>query len=135
MLIFDAHLDMAWNALEWNRDLMKPVSEIREFEKHFDDIVPGDCTVSWADLRRGRVGIMIVTVLARLNRKQPELTFYQSREAEKRQGKKSDGDHRNGHTGKRSGNPGCGKSLTQTGEQHHRQSKTHCRSKRKHHRL
>ena len=82
MLIFDAHLDMAWNALEWNRDLMKPVAEIREFEKHFDGLVPGDCTVSWADLRRGRVGIMIVTVLARLHRKQPELTFYQSREAD-----------------------------------------------------
>jgi membrane dipeptidase len=82
MLIFDAHLDMAWNACEWNRNLLRPVAEIRQFEKHFDDIVPGDCTVSWADLRRGRVGITICTLLPRLHRKHAELTFYQSREAD-----------------------------------------------------
>jgi membrane dipeptidase len=41
MLIFDAHLDMAWNAIEWNRDLMLPVAKIREFEQHFDGIIPG----------------------------------------------------------------------------------------------
>ena len=29
MLIFDWHLDLAWNALEWNRDLKLPVAEIR----------------------------------------------------------------------------------------------------------
>jgi len=29
MLIFDAHLDMAWNALEWNRNLELPVHKIR----------------------------------------------------------------------------------------------------------
>ena len=38
MFIFDAHLDMAWNALEWNRDLMLPAQKIREFEQHFDEI-------------------------------------------------------------------------------------------------
>jgi membrane dipeptidase len=81
MLIFDAHLDMAWNALEWNRDLMLPVSEIRRFEKHFEGIIPGECTVSWTELRRGRVGMTISTVLPRLHRKDAELTFYQSREA------------------------------------------------------
>lgn len=82
MLIFDAHLDMAWNACEWNRDLMKPVAELRQFEKHFSDIVPGDCTVSWRELRRGNVGLIIATLLPRLNRKDKELTFYQSREAD-----------------------------------------------------
>jgi len=81
MLIFDAHLDIAWNALEWNRDLMRPVSELRDFERQFDGIVPGDCTVSWPELRRGRVGTMIVTLISRLNRKDKQLSFYQSREA------------------------------------------------------
>ena len=38
-LIFDAHLDMAWNALEFNRDLLKPVSELREFESQFEGII------------------------------------------------------------------------------------------------
>lgn len=82
MLIFDAHLDMAWNACEWNRNLMLPVTELREFERQFEEIVPGDCTVSWADLQRGRVGITISTLLPRLHRKDKELTFYQSREAD-----------------------------------------------------
>ena len=31
-MIFDAHLDLAMNALEWNRDLTRPVREIRERE-------------------------------------------------------------------------------------------------------
>ena len=82
MLIFDAHLDMAWNACEWNRNLMLPAAEIRRFEKHFDDIVPGDCTTSWVELRKGRVGVSICTLLPRLHRKHKELTFYQSREAD-----------------------------------------------------
>lgn len=72
---------MAWNALEWNRDLMRPVPEIRQFEKQFTDIVPGDCTVSWLELRRGHIGLVIATLLPRLHRKQKPLTFYQSREA------------------------------------------------------
>lgn len=81
-LIFDAHLDLAWNALEWNRDLMKPVAEIRQFERQFEGIIPGDATVSWHELKRGRVGIVIATLIARLHRKDKLLTFYQSREAD-----------------------------------------------------
>src|ERR1700733_11631514 len=32
-LIFDAHLDLAWNALDWNRDLLLPVEVIRSRER------------------------------------------------------------------------------------------------------
>ena len=32
MFIFDAHLDLSMNALEWNRDLTRPISEIRRRE-------------------------------------------------------------------------------------------------------
>lgn len=81
MLIFDAHLDIAWNAVEWNRNLELPVSEIRNFEKHFDGAFPGPSTVSYPELRRGNVGIMIATLLPRLHRREKELTFYQNREA------------------------------------------------------
>jgi membrane dipeptidase len=81
MLVFDAHLDLAWNAVEWNRDLEKRVAEIREFEGHFDKIVPGDCTVSFAEMSRGDVGICIATLLPRLHRRDGALTHYQSREA------------------------------------------------------
>lgn len=82
MLIFDAHLDMAWNALEWNRDLMLPVSEIRKFERQFSDIIPGENTVSWSELRKGNVFLTISTLLPRLHRSDAALTFYQSREAD-----------------------------------------------------
>ncbi len=80
-LIFDAHLDLAWNALEWNRDLCRPVAEIRQFERQFEGIVPGDCTVSFPELSRGRVGLVIATLLPRLHRKDKELTHYRMREA------------------------------------------------------
>lgn len=81
MLIFDAHLDIAWNGLEWNRNLTVPATTIREFEKQFTDIIPGDCTVSFPDLRCGNIGIMIATLLPRLHRKDKQFTFYQSRES------------------------------------------------------
>jgi membrane dipeptidase len=81
MLIFDAHLDMAWNALEWNRNLELSVARIRQFEQQFSGINPGLNTVSWHALREGRVGITISTVLPRLHRKDKALTHYQSREA------------------------------------------------------
>ncbi len=81
MLIFDAHLDMAWNALEWNRDLIRPVREIREFEQQFTDIIPGEATTSWSELRRGRVGMTICTLLPRLHRRDQSLSHFQSREA------------------------------------------------------
>jgi len=81
MLLFDAHLDMAWNALDYNRNLTLPVSEIRQFEKRFTDIIPGENTVSWTELRRGRVGTIIATLLPRLHRQDKPLTFFQSREA------------------------------------------------------
>lgn len=81
MLIFDAHLDMAWNALEWNRNLELPVHKIREFEKQFAGTYPGANTVSWDALRQGGVGITISTLLPRLSRKDKALSHYQSREA------------------------------------------------------
>ena len=81
MLIFDAHLDLAWNAIEWNRDLELPVAEIREFERQFDGIIPGECVVSFPELTRGNIGVVIATLLPRLKRKDPQLTFYQQRES------------------------------------------------------
>ena len=32
MLIVDAHLDLAMNAMEWNRDLTRPLQEMRARE-------------------------------------------------------------------------------------------------------
>ena len=70
MIIFDAHLDLAWNALDWNRDLCLPVAEIRRQEREHDMTDKGRAcnTVSFPELRRGKVAVFIATLLARLLR-------------------------------------------------------------------
>ncbi len=66
-LIFDAHLDLAMNALEWNRDLMLPVSELRASEKSKTDKPDrANGTVSLPEMRRGNVGICVATLIARV---------------------------------------------------------------------
>src|SRR5438067_374205 len=66
MLIFDAHLDLAMNALEWNRDLTQPVADIRQREKALRDKVDrGNGTVSLPELRRGGIGLCVATQIAR----------------------------------------------------------------------
>jgi membrane dipeptidase len=65
MLVFDAHLDLAWNAIDWNRDLLLPVESIRAAESGHADKARGANTVSFPELRRGEVGIFIATLLAR----------------------------------------------------------------------
>jgi membrane dipeptidase len=73
MLIFDAHLDLAWNALDWNRDLKQPVAVIRQREREIGYTEKARCvnTVSFPDLRRGGVGLFIATLLPRLFRPGP----------------------------------------------------------------
>lgn len=64
--IVDAHLDLAMNALEWNRDLSKPLSEIRQREMFMKDKPDrGKGTVCLPELRKGRVGLVVATQLAR----------------------------------------------------------------------
>ena len=66
MLIVDAHLDLAMNALEWNRDLARPITEIRAREQQLTDKPDrGRGTVSFAEMRRGGVGLCVATQIAR----------------------------------------------------------------------
>jgi len=85
VLIFDAHLDLAWNALDWNRDLRLPVADIRrrEREQSMTGKGRGENTVSFAELRRGSIGIFIATLLARLLRANlmPAIQRYESMDA------------------------------------------------------
>ncbi len=85
MLIIDAHLDLAWNALDWNRDLRLPAADIRRRERQqgMTDKGRGEGTVSFPELRRGRVGVFIATLLARLIRPNivPAIQRYESMEA------------------------------------------------------
>lgn len=65
-LIIDAHLDLAMNAIEWNRDLRRPAIEIREREKGMTDKLDrAKGTVSLPDLRKGNIGLVVATQIAR----------------------------------------------------------------------
>jgi len=65
MLIFDAHLDLSLNALEYNRDLRRSVHEIRKLESGLSDLKGrGAGTVAFPEMRRGDVGLCVATLLA-----------------------------------------------------------------------
>ena len=64
-LIFDAHLDLSMNAMEWNRDLSKPIAEIREREKGLTDLPDrAKGTVSLEEMRKGGIGLCVATTIA-----------------------------------------------------------------------
>jgi membrane dipeptidase len=66
MLIFDAHLDLSMNALEWNRDFTRPIAEIRGREEGMTDKPDrGRNTVCFPELRRGHIGLVVATQIAR----------------------------------------------------------------------
>jgi membrane dipeptidase len=67
MIIIDAHLDLSWNALGWNRDLDQTVGAIRLSEADIEDKGRATNTVAFPEMRRGRIGIALATVLARCN--------------------------------------------------------------------
>jgi membrane dipeptidase len=69
MLVADLHLDLAMNALEWNRDLVQPVVTLRRREAGQGDKPDrGRGTVSFPEMRRGGVGLCVATQIARVER-------------------------------------------------------------------
>lgn len=66
MFTIDAHLDLSMNALEWNRDLRKPIFEIREREKGMTDKPDrGNSVVCFPELKKGNIGLVVATQIAR----------------------------------------------------------------------
>ncbi len=66
-MLFDAHLDLAMNAIEWNRDLTRPLAEIRALEAHrVDRPDRGRGTVCLPELRRGGLRLVVATLIARV---------------------------------------------------------------------
>jgi membrane dipeptidase len=66
MFIVDTHLDLSMNALEWNRDLREPVSAINEREQGLTDKPDrSKATVSLPELRKGNIGLVVATQIAR----------------------------------------------------------------------
>jgi membrane dipeptidase len=67
MWIFDAHLDLALNGVDWNRDLRQSVDDIRAQETTLGMTDPGrqHNTLSLPELRRAEVVVCLTTLLAR----------------------------------------------------------------------
>jgi len=66
MFTIDAHLDLSMNALEWNRDITRPLEEINARELGLTDKPDrGNGTVSLPELRKGNVGLVVATQIAR----------------------------------------------------------------------
>lgn len=66
MFTIDAHLDLSMNAMEWNRDLRLPVSDIRKRELGLTDKPDrAKGTVSLPELRKGNIGLVVATQIAR----------------------------------------------------------------------
>ncbi|WP_245645617.1 dipeptidase [Niabella ginsenosidivorans] len=66
MFTIDAHLDLSMNALEWNRDLRLPVAQINQRENGLTDKPDrAKATVALPELRKGNIGLVVATQIAR----------------------------------------------------------------------
>jgi len=81
MFLIDAHLDLSMNALEWNRDLRASIQDINDREKHLTDKPDrGNATVSLGELRKGNIGLVVATQIARYVDKSSALPGWNSPE-------------------------------------------------------
>lgn len=80
MILIDSHLDLSWNALNWNRDLTQSVADIRRAEAGMTEAGRATNTVAFPEMRRGEVAICLATVLARTSTLGEALLDYRTRE-------------------------------------------------------
>src|SRR5512139_401489 len=67
MLVVDLHLDLAMNAIEWNRDLAQPLEAVRAREARLRDKPDrGRGTVTLPELRRAGAALVVATQIARV---------------------------------------------------------------------
>jgi hypothetical protein len=65
-LIVDCHLDLAWNALGYKRDLTLPLAELNHAEQGLTDHAGrGLATTTLPEMRAGGVGVCLATLIAR----------------------------------------------------------------------
>ncbi len=70
--IIDSHLDLAWNALSFNRDLLMTIAELRELERGMtDELARGRNTLTFPELRRANMPAWVATFMARSGPDQP----------------------------------------------------------------
>ncbi len=64
--IFDGHLDLSWNALSWDRDILLELDLLNRLEQALDDHpARGRATTTLPEMRRGGVAVCQATLLAR----------------------------------------------------------------------
>ena len=72
-LIVDCHLDLAWNALGYKRDLTLPLAELNRGEQGLADHAErGLATTTLPEMRTGGVGLCLATLIARTRWEQPQ---------------------------------------------------------------
>ncbi len=82
MLVFDGHLDLAWNALQWNRNIQQSVYTLRTQEAGLTGKGRGQNTVALPEMRRGGVFLCFATLLARSTPVQvPHVDFHSPAQA------------------------------------------------------
>src|SRR3990170_4280441 len=64
-LIIDSHLDLALNALGWDRDLTRPLAEINRRESGMTGKGRARATTSLPEMRRAGVAVCLATVMGR----------------------------------------------------------------------
>lgn len=80
MMVVDSHLDLAWNALNWNRDLIRNVPEIRSSEAGMPGQGRAMNTVAIPEMRQGEVAVCLATLLARVSGLNEPLLDYRTQE-------------------------------------------------------
>jgi membrane dipeptidase len=71
MLIVDAHEDLAWNILTFDRDYVLAAVETRQRERGMDAPAHnGDTLLGWPDYERGKVAVVFATLFAAPARRQ-----------------------------------------------------------------
>jgi membrane dipeptidase len=66
-LILDSHLDLAFSALQVNRDLTQPAAAVRVHDPVAVMEGFGSCTVTFPELRKGKIGLVCGTIMSRLD--------------------------------------------------------------------
>ena len=80
-LIFDGHLDLAMNAIEWNRDLRWNLADIRRSEEGMTDKPDrAKGMVSLPSMRTGHVGVCVATQIGRFVKRGSTLPGWRSPE-------------------------------------------------------
>jgi membrane dipeptidase len=78
VIVIDMHLDLAMNALNWNRDLTRTVHQIRADEAGLAQKGRAAGTVAFPDMRAGDMAISSATLLARVNPQRPSDIDYRA---------------------------------------------------------